>query len=63
MAQEELHSSLKRVWGECTRVKKKVEEAYDKGDRLKVMAVQREKVLTLIVVALCTLLFTLCSLS
>ena len=55
MAQEELHSSLKRVRGECTRIKKKMEESFDKGERLKVIAVEREKVLTFFVVALTTL--------
>jgi predicted transcriptional regulator len=45
VAHEELHSSLKRVRGECTRVKKKLEESCDKGERLKVIAVEREKVL------------------
>ena len=44
VAQEELHSSLKRVRGECTRVKRKLEESCEKGERLKVIAVEREKV-------------------
>ncbi len=63
VAQEELHSSLKRIRGECTRVKQKLEDAYDKGDRLKVIAVQREKVPSLIVLALTTVLLKPCSLS
>ncbi len=44
VAQEELHSSLKRVRGECTGVKKKLQESCEKGERLKVIAVEREKV-------------------
>ncbi len=52
MAKEELHASLKRVRGECTRVKKKLEESFDSGERLKVVAVEREKVLLLFVVRL-----------
>ena len=52
MAHEELHSSLKRVRGECTRVKKKLEESCDKGERLKVIAVEREKVHPFFYVAL-----------
>jgi hypothetical protein len=44
VAQEELHSSLKKVRGECTRIKKKLEESCEKGERLKVIAVERVKV-------------------
>jgi hypothetical protein len=44
VAQEELHSSLKRIRGECTRVKKKLEASCEKGVRLKEIAVEREKV-------------------
>ena len=44
MAQEELHQSLKRVRVECTRVKRKLEESVDKGERNKVNAVARAKV-------------------
>jgi hypothetical protein len=44
VAQEELHQSLKRVRGECTRVKRKLEESLDKGERNKVKAVARAKV-------------------
>jgi hypothetical protein len=44
VAQEELHSSMKKVRGECTRIKKKLEESCEKGERLKVIAVERVKV-------------------
>ncbi len=44
VAQEELHSSLKKVRGECTRIKKLLEESCKKGERLKVIAVERVKV-------------------
>ena len=56
MANEELHASWKRVQGECPRVKKKLEESFDRGERLKVVAVEREKVLLLFVVRLTMLL-------
>ncbi len=60
MAKEELHASLKRVRGECTRVKKKLEESFDRGERLKVVAVEREKVYLLFFVRLIMLLLKLC---
>ncbi len=60
MAHEELHSSLKRVRGECTRVKKKLEESCDKGERLKVIAVEREMVLPFFYVAQTCLSFRPC---
>ncbi len=44
VAQEELHQSLKRVRGKCTRVKRKLEESLEKGELKKVNAVAREKV-------------------
>ena len=60
VAKEELHASLKRVRGECTRVKKKLEESFDRGERLKVVAVEREKVLLLFVVTLTILVLKHC---
>ena len=45
VAQEELHHSLKRVRVECTRVKRKLEESVDKGERKKVKAVARAQVI------------------
>ena len=56
VAKEELHANLKRIRGECTRVKKKLEESFDRGERLKVVAVEREKVLILFAVRLTMLL-------
>jgi hypothetical protein len=60
VATEEVHASLKRVRGECTRVKKKLEESFDRGERLKVIAVEREKVLLLFVVTLTILVLKHC---
>ena len=44
MAQEELHQTLVRVQGECTRAKKKLTESFDRGERMKEIALNREKV-------------------